>query len=178
MNTVNTINTRRTRAPAKNLLDLIPKDPVARAAFVKKFEAKFTRGDKDECWEWQANKIYEGYGLMMLPRDENGKATATTAHRLAYVLRCGIDISKTCITHKCDNRACVNPNHLVPGDQKYNMLDMFEKGRNGDTRHKLNQQQIDELRSKYASGGYTQRALAAEYDCSIPNISKHVRAIY
>ena len=83
----------------------------------------------DSCWNWTANKSKGGYGKFKL---KNGKQEL--AHRMSYKLYVG-DIPKgenihdTCILHKCDNRSCVNPDHLFLGTQKDNQMDMAYKGR-------------------------------------------------
>ena len=33
------------------------------------------------------------------------------------------------VRHSCDNHRCVNPDHLLPGDQKLNARDMMVRGR-------------------------------------------------
>jgi hypothetical protein len=38
-----------------------------------------------------------------------------------------------CVLHKCDRRACVNPDHLFTGTKKDNTLDMMRKGRRTQT---------------------------------------------
>lgn len=33
------------------------------------------------------------------------------------------------LRHKCDNRPCVNPDHLTPGTKKQNLQDCIDRGR-------------------------------------------------
>lgn len=75
------------------------------------------------CWEWKGLKMSSGYGHLKV----FGKFVG--AHRLSYELYKGqIPIDKE-IMHLCDNRLCVNPDHLKLGTHKENMLDMVLKGR-------------------------------------------------
>jgi len=132
------------------------------------------------CIEWEKSRTRSGYGK----RWWQGKVCR--AHRVAYVEEKGIDlkdIDGLVVRHKCDNPACINPNHLELGTQKDNLRDMAERGRStrGEAGHfaKLTADQVEDIRSRYAfrcsvNGG---RVLAAEYSVSEATISMLVRGI-
>ncbi len=74
--------------------------------------------DISECWIWTGKtNPKEGYGVFSY----NGQKSY--AHRIAYLLKKGEIPSGKFVCHDCDNRVCVNPNHLYIGDNSSNMKD-------------------------------------------------------
>ena len=129
------------------------------------------------CWEWRGCSFRSGYGSIK----NSGKMMGS--HRLSYELHHpitkSIDDIELCVLHSCDNPKCVNPSHLSLGTHQDNMTDKANKGRATGVSHpgeknpssKLNEQQIIEIRNRYANGGITLKQLAIEYGVSIPTIS-------
>lgn len=79
----------------------------------------------DECWPWISGMFkQEGYGAFYYKGKNHG------AHRVSLAWKLNLepeDIEIAC--HTCDNRKCVNPNHLFNGTHSDNMKDMVAKGR-------------------------------------------------
>jgi hypothetical protein len=80
------------------------------------------------CWVWRLRIGNHGYG-------QTGMLTFKTekrdflAHRLSWMLFRGDIHDDLCVLHKCDNKPCVNPDHLFLGTRIDNAHDRDAKGR-------------------------------------------------
>jgi hypothetical protein len=78
----------------------------------------------DTCWFWLgALRGKSGYGAIKI----EGKVVDT--HRFSYSLHYGEIPKGMLICHTCDNKTCVNPNHLFLGTFKDNFEDAKTKKR-------------------------------------------------
>jgi hypothetical protein len=108
------------------------------------------------CHEWQAGKARGGYGkFVRWPKTE-------TAHRVAYELFIKPIPEGKWVLHRCDNRLCVNPEHLFLGDSAANIKDMDEKQRRG-TKSRLTYANVEEIK-QMLNDRYTQQAIAKKFN--------------
>lgn len=132
-----------------------------------RFWTKVKKAAPDECWEWQANKNNKGYGLFR----PGGSAPKKLAHRLSYEHAYGPIPSGMIILHRCDNPACVNPSHLLPGTHRDNMLDKAIKERHG-PQSVLTARQVISLLRDYISG-MPRKELARKYGLRESSLSSY-----
>jgi hypothetical protein len=78
------------------------------------------------CWEWNAYKTIDGYGVF---RDTMSKNKTKLAHRVSYELHNGAIPEGKLVCHTCDNTSCVNPSHLFLGTDQDNTNDKVTKKR-------------------------------------------------
>ena len=89
---------------------------------VKRFLAK-VKETENGCIEWQAGLARGGYGKFRLPNK------TTTAHRFAFETFVSPIPTGMHVLHRCDNRKCINIEHLFLGTTQDNIADMDIKQR-------------------------------------------------
>ncbi len=77
------------------------------------------------CWIWtkKDGSPRRGYGVIMKDKELVG------THRISWEIHYGPVPQGMCVLHKCDNRACVRPDHLFIGTKGDNAKDCINKGR-------------------------------------------------
>lgn len=142
----------------------IPLPSIFPPDFTQRFWASANVGGDNECWPWRSAKpgAYNsaGYGRVAVLGRQYG------AHRIALALAGRAPTTSEIVRHRCDNTACVNPDHLMAGSQAENMQDMKDRGRSNrgerNGRAKLTQHLADEIRAC----GLSSRAAARKFGVS------------
>lgn len=122
--------------------------------------------------EWDGFLTPDGYGRGLW------MGRQWLAHRRAWAEAHG-DPGDLHVLHKCDNRACVNVDHLFLGTNDDNVADKVSKGRQhhpvGELhgRSKLTDQSVLEIRGRLAAGE-RQADIATSVGVSVSTIS-HIK---
>lgn len=108
------------------------------------------------------------------------KYKTISTNRLSWMIHFG-DPGSLFVCHSCDNRKCVNPDHLWLGTNADNMADKIRKGRLSRGRDlsqtKLSEESVREIRRLYNSGEFLQREIAEKFSVSRENIGCVLRGV-
>ncbi len=142
------------------------------------------------CTDFAGAISHSGYGNMI----RNGRQVG--AHRAAYEDAFGPIPAGLVVRHTCDNKRCINPEHLVVGTQRDNIQDAKVRGRlatgerHGSRTHperilrgaahprgnaKLSPEQVRVIRS--LAGLLSQRAIAERFEIGQSQVSRIVRGV-
>ncbi len=138
-----------------------------------RFKEKVGKPDNNNCMNWLGSINSHGYGNTWY----NGKVVGS--HIVAYILAYGKIPKDKWVLHKCDNKRCVNKDHLFLGSRQDNINDMINKygsekisnygEKNGNS--KLTEKDIDEIRNIYVTDKMSMDKIAENYNVSKTNIS-------
>jgi len=119
---------------------------------LKRFHTKYKTNEVTGCWDWIAFVHPKGYGAFHVTI--NKKLVYRRAHRFAFEALVGPIPDGLQVLHRCDNRRCVNPEHLFVGDDFDNMRDCVQKGHHaghrGTNGYKLSAKMAMNIRIRYA----------------------------
>jgi DNA-binding XRE family transcriptional regulator len=136
---------------------MAPKDRPLEDRFWEKVDK--TNG----CWIWNGGQFQNGYGKFTI------KGRQYRAHRVSYELAHGPIPADALLRHTCGNRLCVRPEHLKWGGvRESHAAQMTNMNRSRVA--KLTEQDVRQIRQRYADHEITQRQLAKEYGISVATV--------
>jgi len=103
---------------------------------------------KTNCWEWQLSLDKGGYGNISIGN------IPYQVHRVSYETFVHKLVPKTLhVLHDCDNRRCINPEHLFTGTNYDNMQDRNIKGRQAKgtmfSTSKLTEDKVKDIKNQF-----------------------------
>ena len=114
-----------------------------------RFNQKYVVDEETGCWQWIGSINENGYGKFSI------KCKSIRAHRFSYEYYVGPLEDRLVIAHICNNRKCVNYNHLRQDTHKSNSIDMVIS--NNQWKQKLSVEEVIQIKKElkcYYRGQY------------------------
>lgn len=106
--------------------EVMTSDPIAKMSLDRLLDECTEPEPNTGCYLWTRACNPSGYGALFV----GGKFI--NAHRYVWELANGEPLSDRWVCHRCDQRACVNPDHLYAGSAFTNNHDTRRRGRSND----------------------------------------------
>jgi len=123
--------------------------------------------ESNNCMEWTGTIHRDGYGILWRGRERY-------AHRHSYVIHKGSIPPGLCIRHTCDNKKCVNPEHLIIGTRRDNTKDALDRGlilQGSRRRSDVSEDDVLEARKAFHGGKQTLRELSKRLNMGLSQTS-------
>ena len=133
--------------------------------------------EPNSCWYFTGYIDDIGYGIITYQR------RAYKAHRVSWIVHRGEIPTGMQVLHRCDNRLCINPEHLFLGTHQENMKDRDCKGRGANVQGMnhpnvwLTETEVLEIRRLHETGEYKRVELADMFKTSPENIYRIVKRL-
>lgn len=124
--------------------------PSLTEQYKSKFKLRFYKENVDECWDCGYKPEDDGYCNIQIDNKEY------PLHRISYFIHYNEWPNGNVVMHKCNNKVCVNPNHLKRGSNKENAQHYVETI--------AADKPIDNIRQDWLSDQYSLKDLANKYN--------------
>lgn len=125
------------------------------------------------CWLWLERTNKGGYGVL------KRRQVHLLAHRASFTLFKGPIYEGASVLHNCNNRLCVNPEHLRLGSDFQNAQDKIRSGNSrtnvflaAHKKRRILSHLEEEVRAMYATGKYKQQDLSRRFKVSNQTIGR------